>query len=215
MLQTDAITVYSRLRSASQDEPRTSLGQFAVHNDALAAASEAMMSNLLSMHRASGYTYSATELYEHWLKEGIEATIEPDDPNNTPFSAMDFARLIVLQVTGDYSYPLILEVTCEDTLVFASGFAAPSREWKFWVKAPGTYRGPGVDGLVRRATEVLYENMSYKALLADGSRYKLLELWVHEVSESQMLFEIKKGKYDTIYFVQKDGAFGTSMPKNH
>lgn len=213
MLQTDSITVYSRPRSAPSSEERTALGQFDVHDAALTAAAEAVMNNLFALHRETGYTLSATELYEHWLTNGLEAMIEPDDLK-MPFSAMDFARLIVLQVTGDYNYTLYLEVTCQDTLIFATGFAAPSREWKFWVKAPGTYHGPGVDGLVRRATEVLYDEMSEKSLSADGSRYKLLELWVHEVSEAQMFAEMNKGKHETIYFVQKDGAFGTSMPKD-
>ncbi len=213
MLQTDVINVYSNLRSVGDADGRTAIGEFAVHNDALTAAAETVMNNLFDLHRASGYTYSATELYEHWLTEGIEAHIEPDDAQ-MPFSAMNFARLIVLQVTGDYKYTLILEVTCQDALIFPSGFAAPSREWKFWVKAPGTYHGPGVDGLVRRATEVLYEDMSYKALEADGSRYKLLELWVHEVTESQMRSEMNRTNYDTVYFVQKDGAFGTTLPRD-
>ncbi len=213
MLQTDFITVYSSPRSINGSEERTAIGEFAVHNDALTAAAETVMNNLFDLYRESGYLFSATELYEHWLTAGIEAHIEPDD-DKAPFSPRDFARLIVLQVTGDYKYTLILEVTCQDTLMFPSGFAAPSREWKFWVKAPGTYHGPGVDGLVRRATEVLYEEMSYKALDADGSRYKLLELWVHEVTESQMLAEMNRTNFETVYFVQKDGAFGTTMPRD-
>ncbi len=204
MLKTDRFKIYSKPRSAQVEYEV--LGEYPDHNAALTGAANFVLNNLLDIHQ---YSDSAKALYDRWLVEGIDLKIEPDEA--VPFSAINFVRLIVLQVTRDYSHPLWFEVTCLDQLVFPSGNASQPKEWKFFVKAPATYEGEGVEELLRRATDSVYEDMSRKSRASDGSSYGLISLSARNVNLDD-IEEAVSEPGSTLYYVQNDGSFSTSAP---
>lgn len=196
--------VFARAFSNSKDGHE--VGQFNDYQEALTAAAVRVRDDLLVLTNAG---QSARELFDVWKVRGSDVTIVPDDAQR-PFSATDFVRLMALQITGDDSRPLLLEVTCTDKLNFASGYSSPPKQWIFWVKAPATYTN--ATHLIQRATEYLYEEMSRPALESEGSSYTLLELTVRELTESQAKEVVDDRANKTVYVIQNDGSFAQFTP---
>ena len=140
---------------------------------------------------------------------GDDVFIVPDDAT-APFSAVNFARLMALQITLDDSRPLFLEVTCTDRLNFPNGSALPPKQWVFRLKAPATYAG--ASPLIRRATEFLYDAMSRKALASEGSNYTLLDKTMRELSDAEVAQEDQAAPRKTVFVVQGDGSFVEESP---
>jgi hypothetical protein len=197
----NSITVYAK-SFAQGEESRRKVGEFPAYDAALTAAAERVLGDLWAVFSIE---QSAKDLFDLWKEMGDDVFIVPDD-NTTPFSATDFARLMTLQVTLDDSRPLYLEVTCIDQLNFSSGFSSPPKQWVFWVKAPATYSDSGATPLIRRAAEVLYREMSQKALESEGSSYTLLDLTTRALSEVEVVQGIRAQSHNIIYVVQNDGT---------
>lgn len=206
MQTTQTLKIYSRPRSAPSSTPPTSLAEYKDPDAALTFAAESVMNELFAMYQMD---QTARALYDVWLEKGTHVWIEPDNAQ-IPFDDVDFARLIVLQITLDYSHPVYFEVNCVDRLNMPSGASSPPSNWTFWVKAPETYRGEGIEGMMRRATEVVYEDMSRKAYEAEGSSYTLLSMKFHEVTEPDAIAAMAQKRGPTLYYVQNDGGFATT-----
>jgi len=192
-------TVFARAFGKSQESPRNE-GEFPTYEAALTAAANRVLNDLFAVYDTK---QNARELFDLWQSLGDDIFIVPDD-ETAPFSAVNFARLMVMQVTLDDSRPLVLEVTCTDQLNFPSGTASPSKQWVFWVKAPATYSG--ATPLIRRATESLYAEMSRTAMASEGSSYTLLDMTMRELSEAEVVQEKQASPRKTVFVVQGDGA---------
>ena len=79
------------------------LGEFPTQDAALKAATEQVINDLFVLYNTE---QSAKELFDLWVTLGDDVFIVPDDAT-APFSATNFARLIVLQVTLDESRDFI------------------------------------------------------------------------------------------------------------
>lgn len=204
--QLETIKVFAYPRSRP-DGGKSELGAFLTYDTALYVASESLGTDLRDMYKPG---QSAKQLYDEWLRNGMEVTIEPDDPV-IPFSSIDFARLYVMQVANDWTNPLALEVTCIDTLIFPSGAAAPPQQWSFLLRAPATYADEGAHVMLRRATDFLYEDMSRSAMQSEGSSYKLLDMKVRELNFNEFDNALHAGN-NALYYVQYDGGFDKTPP---
>jgi hypothetical protein len=182
-------------------ESRYTIGEYPTENAALTAAAERVRADLQRLYHTD---LTAKELFDLWLEKGEDVVIVPDDPI-APFSAIDFARLMALRITGETGRPLLMEVTCIDCLSTASGFTTSPKQWTFWVRAPATYAG--ATNLVRRTTEFLYREMSRAASSCEGSRYVLLNVAPREVTCDEMADALLKSAQKTVYTVREDGAF--------
>ncbi|BCM92665.1 hypothetical protein IAD21_04547 [Abditibacteriota bacterium] len=197
--------VFARAFSKKPDNSRE-FAHFADYESALTAAARRAMDDLKALAKPN---QSAKELFDRWRSKGADVFIAPDDPT-TPFSATDFARLMVMQITLDQSRPLLLEVTCTDRLNLPSGYSSPPSQWVFWVKAPATYTNAA--HLIRRASEYLYREMSQPALESEGSSYTLLDQMVRELDETEAREVLQNTTNKTIYTIQNDGSFAKFVP---
>ncbi len=186
------------------------VAEFSTRQEALISSVKSMKTHLTELCKPG---LNANELFDLWKGSGIGYHIEPE-VSNAPFSDIDFARLFVLRLTNDYSHPLFLEVSTVDCLLTASGVTSPTKQWKFWVKAPSTYKGDGLEALMNAGTEFLYDEMSSQSSAADGSRLILLEKGYRTVSEEEALTAMASDRSAMLYFVQNDGSFRRSMPTN-
>lgn len=189
------------------------LGMFMIYDQALTKAANRVMDDLMSLHKPG---QSAKELFDVWCEQGFDIRIAPDD--NVPYNSANLARGLVPQVALDVSLPLLIEVSCTDCLIMPSGMASPAKTWMFYVFAPAVYEGTvknegdGVAGLMRRATEIVYEDMSAHAMSTEGSSYKLLDMKYRIVPVSEDNPATAKPENQTIYYVQLDGTFGKAPP---
>ncbi len=193
--------------NAQKDVTPLDLGDFHEYNGALTKAAEWVMFNLYDLHKPG---QSAKELFDCWLENGESASIVPDIAN--PFSSINFARLIVTQITSDYSHPQVLEVSCEDRLNFPSGGASPPKSWKFYLRTPATFDSSEETlGLIKRAMDVMYEDMSRQAMTSEGSSYTLLKMTVTPLSpeEASVLIADASSKF---LYVQRDGSISSKLP---
>jgi len=189
-------------------ESEASICQFNTRHEALITSAKRTRANITELAEAG---LSAGELFDKWLRLGKGYRIEPED-SQAPFSDIDYVRLFVLRLTNDYSHPLFFEVVTTDCLRTVSGVRSPARNWKFWVKAPATYKNGNLNALMRAATEVLYEDMSEQSRNADGSSYVLLDMTFRAVEENEANAAIDADKSATIYFVQNDCSFKRVRP---
>ncbi len=211
MIGLTSYKVTSKPRSGEAHEKL--LGMFMIYDHALTKAANRVNDDLIALHTTG---QSAKELFDLWCEKGNDIFIQPDD--NIPYNAANLARALVSHITLDLSLPLLLEVKCKDCLIMPSGMASPAKEWTFYVYAPACYdgsvknEGDGVKGLMLRATEMIYEEMSRTSMEAEGSSYKLLEM-NHRLmsSEERQAIENNPGKH-TIYYVQLEGEFGKTPP---
>lgn len=203
----ESFAVYSTPFSNPGD--RRESGRFATYKEAVNSATESLINDFSRISlkgRFAGNLQagSAGGLFDLWREQGSDIVIEPD-PAPIKFSALEAARLLILQYTEDKSRPLCLKISCGDRLIFASGFASPPKTWSFYVKAPATYVGD-MD-LLRRATDYLYAGMSDKARLSDGSSYELLSFAVSEASDE----EIARNPGASVMFVHENGTLVKSL----
>jgi hypothetical protein len=200
-----AITVFAE-RFSEGEPSRYRIGEFDSYNEALTVAARRVDAELLELHKPG---QSARELMELWTTFGEDTFLVPDDAHY-PFSALDFVRLRCLTHTGDPTRPLLYEVVCTDRINTATGFSSPPQQWQFRVRAPETYAG--AEHLLRRATEVLYEDMSQQAMLSDGSTYTLLHFETHLLSAE----EAAQAALPAVsYTVQPDGSFQKALSPRH
>ncbi len=203
--------VFSRPRSGGDEKL---IGMFMMYDHALTKAANRVFDELQALYKSG---QSTKELFDEWCKSGSDITITPDD--GIPYNSANLARGLAPQVTLDYSLPLMYKVDCTDCLIMPSGAASPSKNWTFYVYAPEVYEGSvanegdGVYGLMLRATQIMYEDMSAHSMQTEGSSYKLLDMNYKLISNQEEQDIISKGK-DVIYFVQKEGDFGKTPP-NH
>ncbi len=189
------------------------LGMFMIYDQALTKAANRVMDDLTSLHKPG---QSAKELFDLWCIEGFDICIEPDD--NVPYNSANLARGLVPQVALDVSLPVLIEVTCTDCLIMPSGMASPAKSWTFFVFAPAVYEGTvknegdGVAGLMLRATEIVYEDMSAHSMSTEGSSYKLLDMKYRIVPVTEADSATSNPQNQTIYYVQLDGTFGKAPP---
>ncbi len=193
--------------NAQKDVAPLDLGDFNEYDAALTKAAEWVMFNLYDLHKSG---QSAKELFDSWLENGESASIVPDSAN--PFSSINFARLIVTQVTSDYSHPRVLEVSCQDQLNFPSGGKSPPKTWKFYLRTPATFDSSEETlGLIKRAMDVMYEDMSRQAMTSEGSSYTLLELTVTALAAEEAAALIADSSSKFLY-VQRDGSISSKLP---
>ncbi|MCW5821511.1 MAG: hypothetical protein KIT34_01835 [Cyanobacteria bacterium TGS_CYA1] len=202
--------VLSRPRSGGDEKL---IGMYMIYDHALTKAANAVMDDLQKLYQSG---QSAKELYDLWCEKGTDISIEPDD--GVPYNSANLARGLAPRVTLDYSLPLLFKVDCTDTLIMPSGASAPAKTWTFYLHAPAVYEGSvanegdGVRGLILRATEILYEDMSVKSMHAEGSSYKLLDLKYHLLNEEEAK-AASLNRNNIYYYVQEEGEFGNVPPK--
>jgi len=188
-----------------------SIADFDTRHEALITSAKTLRAHLTELSEPD---LTARELFDKWCRSGKGYRIQPEDPNEAPFSDIDYARLYVLRLTDDYSHPLFLEVTTIDYLRTVSGGISPEQIWTFWVKAPATYEGDGIENLMWAGAEVLYDSMSQQSMAADGSKYVLRDVKFRAVSEFEAFAAMKADKNSTLYYVQNDGSFSKNVPVN-
>lgn len=186
-----------------------SVAEYPTRQEALIHCAKAMKANLAELVAPE---LNAKELFTRWQQVGSGYRIHPEE-SHAPFSDIDYARLFVMRLTNDYSHPLFLEVSTIDCLRTVSGITSPKKDWRFWIKAPSTYQGEGLDALMQAGTQALYDEMSKQSMAADGSSYMLLEMTYKEVDADEALSAMKADPNAIVYFVQNDGSFGKNMPK--
>ncbi len=190
----------------AREQTRQKVGEYSNGNEALTAAAHHVLARLKALHAQR--KLSAKDLFDEWKLHGENVFIVPDDPT-APFSATDFARLMAVQLTGDTSRSLTMELTCTDCLNTSSGFSSPQKQWTFLVKAPLTYSRATTP--LRRATEFMYEQMSKKAYESEGSSYTLLDLNIRELTAAEAVAAMKENPPRKVYVVQNDGSFSEAV----
>ena len=159
----------------SNPAEKREVGRFASYKEALNCATESLINEFSGISLRARFAHKlqagcAGDLFDLWKKQGSDVVIEPDT-SRIKFSALEAARLLIVAYTEDTSRPLCLKITCEDRLIFTSGFGSPPKTWSFYVRAPATYAGDR--DLLRSATDYMYAQMSDKARASDGSSYEL------------------------------------------
>ncbi|MGC4046384.1 MAG: hypothetical protein QM758_21545 [Armatimonas sp.] len=191
------ITVFAEDMS-DRESGRYKVGEFDSYNEALTFAARRVDAGLVELLSPG---QSARDLMDQWTHFGEDVFLVPDEAANR-FSALDFVRLRTLAHTNDSSRPLVYDVVCTDRINTSSGFSSPPSQWEFWVYAPATYSG--AEYLLRRAIDVLYEDMSQKARLSDGSTYTLLQTEIFLLSDEETVRNTPPG---VRYSIQLDGSF--------
>lgn len=183
---------------SDRESGRYKVGEFDSYNDALTFAARRVDKGLKEMLTRA---QSARNLMDQWTMFGEDVFLVPDDAE-THFSALDFVRLRALFHTNDTSRSLVYDVVCTDRINTSSGFSSPPSQWRFRVNAPATYKG--AEYLLRRATDVLYDDMSRKAQESDGSTYTLLEMEAKLLTPEELEETTAPA---VIYSIQLDGSF--------
>jgi len=178
--------------------------------EAVAACAKAMKTQLGDLNE-QGLT--AEQLFDKWRNSGFGYRIEPEVPS-APFSDVDFARLFVMRLTNDYSHPLYFEFTIVDCFRTAYGVTAPARTWKFWLKAPATYKGDGLQSLMQAGVESLYEQRNIETLGSESPRYLLIDMKYRPLNDADAKAAMSAEKDATVYYIQNDGSFAAELPAN-
>lgn len=189
--------VYTRPLNDAGAKPEK-VSEFPDYNSALEGATKHHLDELYKLYYLDADNQG---LYERWMEEGNEFYIEPDTAA-MKFSVLDCGPLFMLGVTGDTTLPLLYRVTCIDALAFPSGGISQSKSWKLYVKAPATYAK--AEHLIKRAVDLIYKDMSYTAMNADGSSYILQQCNIQPIDAEQFATETNQPNVP-VYAVQRDG----------
>ena len=185
---------------AKREEDRHVIGETSSYDAARVLAAQRVERVLAEFQRPQ---QTAESLFELWSMFGEDVYIVPESTRD-PFSAMDYARLSCVRLTGDSRLPVWLQVTCVDRLNTSSGAPSGEGRWVFWVNAPATCAG--ATRVIRRAVEKKYDQMSDEAYAGDDSTYSLLVFDMRQLTPEEIAAAPWKQRGNTAFVLQVDGT---------